>query len=237
MQKRNKALTFSYDDGVVQDRRLVALFNQYGVKATFNLNSGLMDTHKHFVRPDGSLFPRVTIQTSEVRDLYKGHEVASHSIHHPMIPPLSEEEMIHEVEDDRKFWSEVLGYEVAGFAFTGNGKGDPSYDERAVDIIRKNTGVKYARVTGSSLNFDLPSDLLTFRASVWHHRWDDAFRLAEEFVALETDKPQVFCIAGHSYEFDGQNSWDKMEKLLQILSGKDDIFYGTCRQILLEDWG
>ena len=34
-----KAITFSYDDGVVQDRRLIELLDKYGLKATFNLNS------------------------------------------------------------------------------------------------------------------------------------------------------------------------------------------------------
>ena len=33
------ALTFSYDDGCAQDRRLVELFNKYEMKATFNFNS------------------------------------------------------------------------------------------------------------------------------------------------------------------------------------------------------
>ena len=37
-----KALTFSYDDGVTQDRRLVELFDRYGLKATFNINSELL---------------------------------------------------------------------------------------------------------------------------------------------------------------------------------------------------
>ena len=37
-----KALTFSYDDGVTQDQRLISLFNKYGLKATFNLNSELL---------------------------------------------------------------------------------------------------------------------------------------------------------------------------------------------------
>ena len=37
---KERALTLSYDDGVQQDRRLVALLRKYGVKATFNLNSG-----------------------------------------------------------------------------------------------------------------------------------------------------------------------------------------------------
>lgn len=36
-----KALTFSYDDGVEQDMRLVKLLDDHGMKGTFNLNSGL----------------------------------------------------------------------------------------------------------------------------------------------------------------------------------------------------
>lgn len=38
---RRKALTLSYDDGVVNDRRLIEIMNKYGLKGTFNLNSGL----------------------------------------------------------------------------------------------------------------------------------------------------------------------------------------------------
>ncbi|HNX14524.1 MAG TPA: polysaccharide deacetylase, partial [Oscillospiraceae bacterium] len=33
---KKKAVTFSYDDGVTQDIRLIELFNKYGMKATFN---------------------------------------------------------------------------------------------------------------------------------------------------------------------------------------------------------
>lgn len=36
----------SYDDGREQDIRLVSIFNKYGIRGTFNLNSGLME------RPD-----------------------------------------------------------------------------------------------------------------------------------------------------------------------------------------
>ncbi len=38
---KHKALTMSYDDGRTQDRRLVDIFNQNGIKGTFHLNSGL----------------------------------------------------------------------------------------------------------------------------------------------------------------------------------------------------
>ena len=38
---KGKALTLSYDDGVVQDIRLVEIMKKYGIKGTFNLNSGI----------------------------------------------------------------------------------------------------------------------------------------------------------------------------------------------------
>ena len=46
---KKRAVTFSYDDGVEQDRHLVELFNTYGMKATFNLNSGIQTGASSFV--------------------------------------------------------------------------------------------------------------------------------------------------------------------------------------------
>ena len=34
-QGKLKAVTFSFDDGVTQDKRLVEILNKYGLKATF----------------------------------------------------------------------------------------------------------------------------------------------------------------------------------------------------------
>ena len=36
---KTKVLTLSYDDGVVQDIRLIEIMNRYGLKGTFNINS------------------------------------------------------------------------------------------------------------------------------------------------------------------------------------------------------
>ena len=38
---KKKAITFSFDDGMVEDIWLVNLFKKYGLKGTFNINSGL----------------------------------------------------------------------------------------------------------------------------------------------------------------------------------------------------
>ena len=39
---KSKALTLSYDDGQIFDRRLVEIFNKYNMKGTFHLNSGTL---------------------------------------------------------------------------------------------------------------------------------------------------------------------------------------------------
>ena len=67
-----KALTMSYDDGKVQDRRLIDIFNKYGIKGTFNLNYGLVGER-----------PRMTL--GEMKGLYAGHEIATHTMTHPTI--------------------------------------------------------------------------------------------------------------------------------------------------------
>lgn len=47
---KTRALTFSYDDGVTQDVRLIKLFDKYGMKATFNLNSSLLGKDGELLR-------------------------------------------------------------------------------------------------------------------------------------------------------------------------------------------
>ena len=60
---KHKVLTFSYDDGKLEDRRLVEIFNKNGLRGTFNLNTGIDQ-------------PDIRIPKDEWKDLYAGHEVA-----------------------------------------------------------------------------------------------------------------------------------------------------------------
>ncbi|MCA1075358.1 hypothetical protein K9O30_16845 [Clostridium bowmanii] len=64
---RKKVLTFSYDDGVCQDIRLVEIFNKYGLKGTFNINSGLQCESNTWINK-GKLIKR--INQSEIVELY-----------------------------------------------------------------------------------------------------------------------------------------------------------------------
>ena len=225
-----KALTFSFDDGLLQDIRLVELLNKYGLKCTFNLNSERLGR----VNPFSVLkFEHAAIKKEDISHIYEGHEIAAHTLNHAFLPTIEdEEEIIRQVEQDRLNLSEIVGYEVLGMAYPGGGQNN---DDRVSEIIRKNTGIRYARTITSTHTFDLQDNLFRFNPTM--HivaSWEKSMSLAQEFVSMNTDSPKIFYVWGHSFEFDYKPaSWDKLEEFCKIVSGREDIFYGTNKEILL----
>ena len=227
-----KALTFSYDDAVTQDVRLIELFNKYGMKATFNLNSELLGTKNNLVR-DGVQITHNKVEAKDVRAIYAGHEVAAHTLTHPALREQTDEEVIRQVEQDRLKLSELVGYEVVGMAYPGGGI---NFDDRIAKLIEENTGVKYARTGSTTQSFAPYTDLYQYKGSIYHHvEWDKMLEMGEVFLNMKADSPQVFYIFGHAYEFDiWPERWVQFEAFLEMLSGRDDIFYGTNKEILLK---
>lgn len=225
---KNKAVTFSYDDGVTQDKRLIEMFDKYGLKCTFNLNSELLGLDGALER-EGERVDHIKVKPAEVKTIYAGHEVAVHTLTHPSLCNCSAQEIYRQVEEDRVKLGELTGYEVVGMAYPN---GTNYIGDTAPEIIREKTGVKYARTTTSTYNFDLQDDLILFHPTVYHQEWDALFSLGRKFLALETAKPQLFYIWGHAYEFDIHDTWDRMEKFCKMISGRDDIFYGTNKEVL-----
>lgn len=224
-----KAVTFSYDDGVTQDIRLVEILNRYNLKATFNLNSELLGK-------DGSLdilgkrILHNKVQPHEITEIYKGHEIAAHTLTHPDMTEMPADEVIRQVEQDRLNLSELSGVEVIGMAYPGK---QPNYNSRIAQIIEDSTGVKYARTTICSNDFSPQRDLYEFHPSVFHRDWERLYNLAEKFIEFEPKNEKIFYIWGHSYEFDINDEWDDFEKFCKFISNRSDIFYGTNKEILL----
>lgn len=226
-----KAITFSYDDGVTQDIRLIELFNKYNLKATFNLNSDLLGmVGDNFVR-EGKTISFARIKAEDIASVYDGHEVAVHTLTHPFLPGIADDnEIIRQVEQDRLNLSELTGYEVVGMAYPCGG---PNNDDRTARIIKEHTGVKYARALETNLSFVPQENLHRFQGTLYHHeQWDKLFETGEKFLAAEEG---IFYIWGHSYEFDiFPERWQIFEEFCQMISGKPDIFYGTNKEVLLD---
>lgn len=225
-----KALTFSFDDGLMQDVRLVEMFNKYSLKCTFNLNSARLGMQNPFSVLN---FEHSIVKKEDVKYIYEGHEIAAHTLTHAYLPTIEDEnEIIRQVEEDRLALSDIVGYEVLGMAYPGGGQNN---DDRVAEIIKQNTGVRYSRTITSTYNFEPQNNLYRFDPSV--HivaSWDGSMRLAEEFISMNTDSPKIFYVWGHSFEFDYEpSSWDKLEEFCKLVSGREDIFYATNKEILL----
>ncbi len=225
-----KAVTFSFDDAVTQDARMIELMNQYGIKATFNLNSELLGG-RGFLGSKGSLLCHYKVHPEDVRWLYEGHEIAAHTLTHPNLTTLDEPEIIRQVEQDRLKLSELAGYEVVGMAYPCGGVNN---DQRVAEIIRANTGIRYARTITETHSFCLQNNLYRFNPTCHHCEFDTMLELAEDFIAMQPAQPQIFYIWGHSYEQDiSSDRWVRLEEFFRLISGRKDIFYGTNKEVLL----
>ena len=120
------AVTLSFDDGTAHDRQLVGLFNELGLRATWNLNSGALDTPGYLTK-------------AEVPSLFQHHEVAAHSVSHPCLDDLDALQMWTELFNDKCALEDILGAPVRGLAYPYG-----SYSPRVIEAIRA-MGFAYAR--------------------------------------------------------------------------------------------
>lgn len=217
---KKRALTLSYDDGIEMDRRFVGILNKYGIKCTFNLNSGIQTTENGWTEGDTEIR---RMDPEGLDELYKGHEVAMHMAHHPWPTKLSDDELRKEVLDDRKTLEERFGYRIDGMAYPF---GD--YDERVIKIL-EDCGVKYARTVVSTEKFTLPERWLEWHATC-HHSNARLKELTAEFLSCE-DELAIFYLWGHSYEFEVHKCWNIIEKFCEEMSGREDIWYATNMEI------
>lgn len=209
---RHKALTMSYDDGKHADRRLVELFNRYGIRGTFNLNGGLYRDENR-------------IPQEEYRELYKGHEVACHTLTHPTIArcplPLAAEEVL----EDRRRLEQIMGYPVRGLAYP-NG----SYSKEICDMLPA-LGIRYGRIVGDSDGFAMPEDFMRWKATCHHNH--NLLELGRQFVELKKKQYlYLMYVWGHSYEFDKMDNWNVIEEFCELAGGRDDIWYATNIEIV-----
>ena len=223
---RGKALTFSYDDGVRQDIRLMDILDRHGMKGTFNLNSGLYATETG----------RFRMMAEEVTEAYANrvHEVAVHSYSHPYLESIPQIAMVREIMQDRENLEAQFGRIVRGMAYPMG-----TFSDEVVEVLRV-CGIAYARTTVSTEKFTIPTDWLRLPATC-HHDNPRLMELAHRFV--ETDpahRPSMlFYVWGHSYEFDQKDNWHVIEEFTDYMGGhEDEIWYATNIEIYeyVEDW-
>lgn len=214
---RTKAVILSFDDGLVQDRRLVELLDRHELKGTFHLVSGFLGTHDDWlIEFTGE--PAEYLPADEIRTLFTRHEVSSHSVSHPALTTIDDAEVLRQVNEDRRTLSRLSGRPVDSHAYPFG-----AHDERIVSLLA-GTSLLAARTVDDSGSFALPEDLLQW-APTTHHL--GALPHIDRFLALEDAAPAVLFIWGHSWEFDiGEdgNDWALIEAIVERLGARDDLW-------------
>ncbi|SDN61959.1 polysaccharide deacetylase family protein [Acetanaerobacterium elongatum] len=204
---RKAAVTLSYDDGQVYDRRLVEILNRYGLKATFHLNSGTLDREGF-------------ITSKEVAALYAGHEVACHGVQHLYFTHLSREQLVSELWEDRRRLEELTNSPVTGLSYPFG-----VYSDDVVAVV-KSLGFEYARTVESTGGFQAEPDFLRWKPTC-HHKNELLNHEKHLLAPFEYERLQLFYIWGHSYEFERDGNWSLMEEFCSQIGSHDEVWYAT----------
>ncbi len=224
---RKLCLTFSYDDGVSADAPLIRLFDKYGFKGTFNINTGLFYEGSDPLPDSYNTTVSRRMSKKEAYDLYanSGHEVAVHALTHPDLHEMPIDRITYEIMEDRKNIEAMFGGICRGMAYPYGQTSDTAV--KALEAC----GISYARTTVSTLKFDIPTDWLRMPATC-HHKNPKLLELADKFIEkTRSELPKLFYIWGHSYEFCYDQNWDIIDKLGEKLGGNDEIWYATNIEI------
>jgi len=227
---KSKAVTLSYDDGILQDIRFSEIISKYGLKCTFNMTG-----EKHHTS--------CALTEVQVREsfLSKGHEIAVHGYMHRAEGRIRPIEGIQDIlncrlELERKYDMIIRGmaYPDSGINRISNGA-----DYQSIRQYLKELDIVYARTAdGDNDSFELPPDWYSWMPTA-HHDNPRLFEYIEKFLSIDTSPkaycssryPRLFYLWGHSFEFDRNDNWDRLIDICERLSGKDDVWYATNIQI------
>lgn len=223
-------VTTSWDDGHKLDVRLAALLQKYGVKGTF------------YVSPhDQEFAPADLLSDDQVKQLSNSFEIGAHTMTHPRLPKVSDEQALQEIVDSKRYLEKIIGRPVKSFCYPGG-----NYNARHVPMVRA-AGFVYARTVrrhvfgfkGFPFEADTTVNAYNHYQDLWkiakfahfnplrtlrYFQWDN---LAKAMFDYTLKHGGVFHLWGHSWEIDNHKDWEKLEDVLRYISGRQDVQYLT----------
>lgn len=209
---KDRALTLSYDDGRIEDRRLVEILNAVGLKGTFHLNSSTLGKERY-------------LATGEVKSLFAGHEISAHSVTHPNLEAVPPVQLAWEILEDRRALEALAGYPIRGMSYPFG-----SHSPRVVEAL-PSLGIEYSRTVESHGRYVLPDNWLLWHPTC-HHKNDISEKLDRFVKASSWGRSLLFYVWGHSYEFATDNNWELIEEFSERAKAyADKIWFATNIEI------
>lgn len=215
-----KAFVLSYDDGVEEDIEFVNLIEKYNLKGSFNLNFRLMENQFEWKHPSGKTIKRLSLQTAA--QLYKNHEVASHTLTHPNLENLKENEILLEMTQDKESLESLFKRKVKGFALPFS-----FYSPLIKECVKK-TGFEYGRISEESLSFEPGKDFFAWKPSIFH--LDNRLETFVNSFLENATELSICTIAGHSYDLEIENKWGLLENIFKKINNNENILSMTMAE-------
>jgi peptidoglycan-N-acetylglucosamine deacetylase len=218
-----KALIMSYDDGTIEDIKLIRLFDENKIIGTFNLNSGLLGTTQVWPQKNADTLVYKYLAKDSLVTIYKNHEIAAHSATHKDFKNLEDNEILQEVESDIAALNKLTKRKIQSLAYPfGNS------NQHIAKLISK-TGLTNARTVGDTYNFNLPDTFLLWRPTCHDSK---ALSLLDKFLSLDNNKLSVFLVWGHSWEFKDEKRWEGINRFCKEIGNRKDIWYVGCGEFI-----
>ncbi len=225
-----KAITFSFDDlDYARDPKLIKMFNDAGIKGTFNLMTARIAEYGK----------------ENVQKVYSGHEVISHSYSHPrmyltqpekingtLYTPMTLDEVKQDIYQGHEDIKTLTGEYGLGFVWPYQDPKKRSDYNEIMDYI-KELGIKYVRPTEATYNFELPTDWYHWETTCHHNAMG---YYLDEFLKLDTGgEMKLFSVWGHCYELDPEYTanvhWKEMQEMTEKIGQRTDLWKATNGEV------
>lgn len=229
-------VTTSWDDGHVLDLKLAELLRANNLKGTF------------YVAPEDHEFtPENRLTPTQIRKLSKQFEIGAHTITHPRLPQVSDEQARTEITDSKSQLEAIIERPVLSFCYPGG-----EYRDQHVAAVR-DAGYTYAR-TVDRFAYALGSNALLAPSSIHAYRhWSDLWQIMvfARFNPIQSlnyllnwdqlaiamfnrihAAGGIFHLWGHSWEIAKNGDWSRLERVLRHIAGHVDVEYRTNGELV-----
>jgi len=233
-------VTTSWDDGSPWDYKMADLLDKYSLKGTF------------YVAKQHS---RVILQPSDIKKLSMRHEIGAHTLTHPELDNIDQEQIFNEVVKSKKYLESIINEEVKMFCYP-KGKFN-----RKIKQIVQSAGFVGAR-TNQKFSVKLPSDLYEFGVTLQVYPFPfrkkkakkyfkniflfeplknnykkireldlpvssffSWYNLAINLFIFAQKKGEIFHLYGHSWEVEKYNMWKDLEMFFKYIKKDNGNIY------------
>jgi peptidoglycan/xylan/chitin deacetylase (PgdA/CDA1 family) len=223
-------VTTSWDDGHVLDLGLAEMLARHGIPATF------------YIAPRSvELAPEDRLTAAQIAEIAGAFEIGGHTLHHLRLPSVSLPVAEDEIRAGKEELEGIIGGPLRSFCYPG-GRYLPAHVElvdRAGFCMARTVRRFVTRHPDKPLEVGttvhayrhLKDPFVGRRSGLFPRSFLDLFWNWDELAIALFDQVAasggVFHLWGHSWEIDASDDWDRLERVLAHIGGRDDATYVT----------